>query len=145
MKARSVQDLQEQLRAAGLRATLPRVAVLRYLHDADSPASHAEVAEALGKEGFDRATVYRNLIDLTEVGLVRRSDMGDHVWRFERVGEKSHAEGEHPHFICGGCGAIACLPEDAVEVRAVRGAPRALRRKGVTVQLRGLCDSCGAA
>src|SRR5690348_15992405 len=109
MKAASVLELQEKLRELGLRATLSRVAVLQQLIAARAPLTHGEVAEQLAASGFDRATVYRNLIDLSEVGLVRRSDMGDHVWRFELVTEDAqHAESEHPHFICQGCGAVEC-------------------------------------
>ena len=65
------------------------------------------------------------------------------MWRFEWVRSERHGEAAHPHFICGSCGTVTCLPEDAVSVRVLPGAPRALKkRKGVMVQLRGLCDAC---
>lgn len=132
------------LRGAGLRATQPRVAVLGRLLSARSPLSHGDVADALAEQGFDRATVYRNLMDLTEAGLARRSDMGDHVWRFDLVREtEQHGDEAHPHFICGECGAVECLPEDTVSVKAGRGTPRALKRRGISVQVRGVCDACG--
>ncbi len=131
------------LREAGLRATQPRVAVLRELASAKSPLSHADVADALSGEGFDRATVYRNLMDLTEAGLARRTDIGDHVWRFELTSPSDDHEDEaHPHFICGECGAVSCLPEDAVSVKGGRGTPRALKSRAVSVQVRGVCDAC---
>src|SRR5688500_6464230 len=110
MKAASVQELRQKLRDLGLRATLPRVAVVQRLLQARAPLTHGEVAERLAESGCDRATVYRNLIDLAEAGLVRRSDIGDRVWRFELVGKSAqHAGSEHPHFICSGCGAVECL------------------------------------
>jgi len=94
------------------------------------------------KRGFDRATLYRNLIDLTDAGVVTRTDLGDHVWRFElKRGEGDH-NAEHPHFVCTGCGDIACLPEVGVQFTASAKAPRALRSKGVTVQIKGRCDAC---
>jgi Fur family ferric uptake transcriptional regulator len=137
------QEIQAILRGAGLRATQPRVAVLRELVGARSPLSHAEVAEALSADGFDRATVYRNLMDLTEAGLARRADIGDHVWRFELMRpSEAHEDEAHPHFICGECGAVSCLPEDAVSVKPGRGTPRALKNRAVSVQVRGVCDSC---
>ena len=143
MKAQDAAQIRELIRESGLRATQPRVAVLQELLRARSPLSHAEVADLLTDQGFDRATVYRNLTDLTEAGLVRRGDIGDHIWRFELVRpEDEHAGDAHPHFICGECGAIECLPEDAVSVNPRRGTPRALKRRGVSVQLRGVCDSC---
>ena len=81
---------------------------------ATGPLTHAEVSEAVGPvKGFDRATIYRNLTELTEAGLVSRVELGDHVWRFElkRAG-RSHAKGEdHPHFLCTSCGEVSCLDD----------------------------------
>ena len=90
---------------------------------------------------MDRTTVYRNLLDLTDAGLVRRSDLGDHVWRFElkRDGAEQKA---HPHFTCTDCGTVECLPEVAVRLLPGRHAPRSIVKRKVEVQLRGLCDDC---
>src|SRR5438067_7954895 len=84
-RRRTLDHLTDQLHAVGLRRTAPRVAVLDLLARAGGPLSHGEVAAELAERGFDRATVYRNLLDLTDVELVRRTDPGDHVWRFELV------------------------------------------------------------
>lgn len=135
-------DYQERLRAAGLRSTAPRVAVLRELEAAKAPMSHADLVEALGGEGYDRVTLYRNLTDLTEAGLVMRADLGDHVWRFELKREEKSHKGSHPHFTCTDCGTVACLPLESVRLTPARGAPRAVASRAVEVQLRGLCDRC---
>lgn len=138
-----VAELREILRAAGLRATSARLAVLEVLLDARAPISHGDVCDRVGERAIDRATLYRNLIDLAEVGLVRRSDHGDHVWRFEWTGGENTAHAvEHAHFLCSRCGAVTCLPDGAIAIHAVRGAPRSLRA-GVEVQVRGVCDTCG--
>ncbi|HEY8428304.1 MAG TPA: Fur family transcriptional regulator [Sandaracinaceae bacterium] len=138
----SAQELKQTLRTAGLRATAARTAVLRCLMEAGGPLTHAEVCERLASQGYDRATLYRNLMDLTDVGLATRTDLGDHLWRFELVGDKPHDESTHPHFVCSECGVVSCLPDDAVDVRPVRGAPRSLRRKEVAIQIRGVCNAC---
>lgn len=135
----STKSRTEALRAAGLRRTRPRLAVLAVLDRARAPLSHAEVAEVLASEGLDRATVYRNLLALSEAGLARRSDLGDHVWRFERVGGPAATPHAHPHHVCTGCGSVACLEELSVRF-AGRGA--ALARRGVEIQLRGPCAAC---
>jgi len=111
---------------------------------ARAPLSHAEVYELVTDAGMDRATVYRNLVDLADTGIVRRIDLGDHVWRFEWVGaeQREHGADAHPHFVCSDCGAVACLPAESVAVRPVRGTPRALRQHAVEVRVRGLCDAC---
>lgn len=137
--------LQALLRGAGLRSTGPRVAVLRHLIQRAAPVSHADLCKALEKDGFDRATLYRNLIDLTEVGIASRTDLGDHVWRFEvkqRDGDGNHVVA-HPHFVCSDCGTVSCLPDVAVKiVGGKRAAPRSLATKNVAIQITALCDDC---
>jgi len=144
-RATPLKELQAELRSHGLRSTAPRLAVLAYLQRATSPASHGEIADAVAPQGFDRATVYRNLMDLADKGIVARSDLGDHVWRFELRRKEAAAGGhgtDHPHFVCTDCGDIECLPPLAVRVVGAQGAPRALAEKAVEVQVKGLCDDC---
>jgi Fur family ferric uptake transcriptional regulator len=135
-----VAALRSRLRASGLRATPARLVVLSFLESAPRPVSHADLVEALADSSIDRVTLYRNLTDLTQVGLVRRADLGDHVWRFESAQSKSgHAE--HPHFTCVECGEIACLSEASVRVAQGKGIPRSARR-ALEIQIRGVCDRC---
>jgi Fur family ferric uptake transcriptional regulator len=104
--------------------------------------THGEIAQEMAVCGFDRATVYRNLIDLVEANLVARSDVGDHVWRFEMRRRTDSHVGEHPHFLCVSCGGVTCLPGGAVKVISLRGVPRAVKGRDVEVQLKGRCDTC---
>jgi Fur family ferric uptake transcriptional regulator len=134
--------LRAAIRTAGLRVTSSRIAVLGVLREVQTPLSHADVSTRLEHLGLDRTTVYRNLIDLAEAGLLRRTDV-EHTWRFELVdGEHAHGEVQHPHFVCTDCGKVACLPAGSVAVRPARGGPSALRRGNLEIQLRGLCDAC---
>jgi Fur family transcriptional regulator, ferric uptake regulator len=136
-------DPASVLRGAGLRRTGPRVAVLEQLEAAKAPLSHGDIAGALAARGFDRATVYRNLMDLVRAALVTRTDLGDHVWRFARTHTQGAAHASvHPHFVCTDCGEVSCLPGDAVKVTGGRGVPRAVRRRKIEVQVKGLCDAC---
>jgi Fur family ferric uptake transcriptional regulator len=144
-KSPSVGDIKERIRKAGLRSTGARIAVLRLMEGASTPMTHQEVSSQLEGSGFDHATIYRNLTDLTEAGILFRADLGDHAWRFElRRGDLDH-KGQHPHFVCTNCGGVSCLPDRAVRVKAAPGAPRALRRRGVVIQLHGRCDKCEPA
>lgn len=129
------------LRRAGLRVTSARLAVLAALRGRTAPASHADLAAALGGTALDRATVYRNLVELVKAGLARRRDLGDHVWRFEAAGVRPGGK-EHPHFLCTRCGSLECL--DTLRVTLRRGArvPRALREDAVEILVKGLCDEC---
>lgn len=133
-----MQRLVDRLRGAGLRRTGSRIAVLDRLARADAPVSHAEVADILEPLDFDRATVYRNLVDLVEVNLAKRVDLGDHVWRFSLIRENEPMHGlEHPHLVCDDCGAVICRPDIKVEIAAERAL------QPLEVQLRGQCDDCG--
>jgi Fur family ferric uptake transcriptional regulator len=141
-KSPSVSDFKDRIRKVGLRSTGARIAVLRAMEDASAPMTHQEVSAKLEGAGFDHATIYRNLTDMTEAGILARTDLGDHAWRFElRRGDVDH-KGQHPHFVCIDCGGVSCLPDKAVSVKAMPRAPRALRRRGVVIQIQGRCDRC---
>jgi Fur family ferric uptake transcriptional regulator len=137
-------DIRAALHGAGLRATPARVAVVEVLRRAKTPLTHAEVANVLDRRGWDRATIFRNLIALVEAGFVTRTDLGDHVWRFgvsagEQVGGEIH---EHPHFLCTECGAVSCMPHARIELPRGAKVPKSVRTRTVEIQVRGLCDDC---
>ena len=115
-EANDIEVAREILRAAGLRSTPARIAVLIALQKGNKPQTHAELSERLVPLGFDKATVFRNLTDLTDVELVSRTELGDHVWRFE-IRDPNHDRSSHPHFVCVDCGTVSCmegmsLPDD---------------------------------
>ncbi len=138
--AEEIAALQALLRGAGLRSTTARIAVLQRLRGAKAPLSHAELADELMPLGLDKATVFRNLTDLTDAGLVVRTELGDHVWRFEVHDHPHGAKGKHPHFVCITCGSVTCL--GGVKL------PPQLTARGkdigsvTEVLLRGYCKSC---
>ncbi len=166
----TIDALKNLVRGVGLRCTTARLAVLEQMLNASGPQTHAEVSAALDHRGFDRATIYRNLTELTEAKLVTRVDLGDHVWRFEAKRHKSgdgHGHGgDHPHFVCTSCGEVSCLDDVTVAItqRAVgdtpatatggtaapkamnKSAPTAGRRRGIPavteVLLKGTCGNC---
>jgi len=135
-------DLKARIRTSGLKATNPRILVLRSLLAQETPASHADLCEVLGRAGLDRATIYRNLKDLAGAGLVTRIDLGDHIWRFEAMREGHPGHGICPHFVCRACGKVSRLPN--VRVRIVRKgrAPKSLGTKDISIQITALCDDC---
>ncbi len=91
------------LRAAGLRVTRPRVAVLTALRDhshADTDSIIGVVRQDLGE--VSHQAVYDVLHALTDAGLVRRIQPMGSVARYEaRVGDNHH------HVVCRSCGAMA--------------------------------------
>lgn len=136
----TVETIQNEIRDVGLRATPARVATLQLLREATAPMTHADVAEHLAKSGVDKATAFRNLNDMTEAGLLRRAELGDHVYRFEEVRHGEDGGQAHPHFVCTACGTIACLDN----VKLTAGSLRESDKIGnvAEILLRGLCNDC---
>lgn len=153
---------QQSLRVAGLRVTPARVAVYSLLSEAQAPLSHADVVKALATSGFNRATLYRNLLELSQAGLVLREHFGDKVWRFSVLPHGQHQhEGEgllpwgestccgpvnphqqHPHFVCETCGSVHCyaLAVDLKQLVTEEDLPF-IRE----VSLKGVCAHCRAS
>lgn len=96
-------DYADRLRAADLRVTRPRVAVLEAVHahpHADTETVFAAVRTGLPE--VSRQAVYDVLAALTSAGLVRRIQPSGSVARYEsRIGDNHH------HVVCRSCGVIA--------------------------------------
>ncbi|SMP60033.1 Fur family transcriptional regulator, ferric uptake regulator [Neorhodopirellula lusitana] len=136
----SLDLVKQAIRDAGLRATPARIATLQLLRTSTSPLTHAVVAEHLSATGVDKATAFRSLNDMVEAGLLRKTEVGDHVWRFEVIsGENGHDDG-HPHFLCVDCGSVSCLDD----VKLTAGSQRVSEKVGEVTEilLRGHCNNC---
>jgi Fur family ferric uptake transcriptional regulator len=96
-------DFSQLLRAAELRVTRPRVAVLGAVHEhphADTDAIIGAVRTELPE--VSHQAVYDSLRTLTSAGLVRRFQPSGSLARYElRVGDNHH------HLVCRSCGVIA--------------------------------------
>ncbi|WP_336921975.1 Fur family transcriptional regulator [Aquipuribacter sp. SD81] len=96
-------ELTDALRAAELRVTQPRLAVLDAVHahpHADTEAVIRAARERLG--AVSHQAVYDVLRALTAAGLVRRIEPAGSVARYEaRTGDNHH------HLVCRGCGVVA--------------------------------------
>ena len=131
---------REKIRSAGLRATPARIATLRVLHGSESPLTHAEVSDELQDLEIDKATVFRNLTDLVSRNVIRRSALGDNVWRFEIIKESAHEPDSHPHFICIDCGSVSCMED--VELKRTSASKSPLFERITEIVLRGHCNEC---
>ena len=96
-------DLERVLRAAGLRVTRPRLAVLDAVHANPHVDTEALIRAARARLGVvSHQAVYDVLRALTDLGLVRRIQPTGSVARYEaRVGDNHH------HVVCRSCGAIS--------------------------------------
>jgi Fur family ferric uptake transcriptional regulator len=93
----------DRLRAAGMRVTSARLAILDAVREGQHPGAD-EVARMV-RERIGHVTlqaVYEALAAFTEAGLLRRLDLGTGPARYEaRVGDNHH------HLACRRCGTVA--------------------------------------
>ena len=142
MENLSRDEAKQRIREAGLRATAPRVAVLRLLNATDRPLSHTEVVHAIGSHDWDQATLYRNLVKLVDVELARVASKVGGVARYE-ARSKSDGPHLHPHFSCRTCGSVECLPQAKLSGRVDHRWNQSLETS--ELQLIGECPDCLAA
>jgi len=133
---------EHQLRAAGLRVTKPRLAVLRALvEQPHSDTSTIIDAVRSSLETVSHQAVYDCLGALTEAGLVRRIQPAGSVARYEiRRGDNHH------HLVCRGCGRVtdvACAVGAAPCLEVEEGHGFAVDEAEVIYW--GQCQACSTA
>ncbi|MFH1474387.1 MAG: Fur family transcriptional regulator [Chloroflexota bacterium] len=130
-----------RLRAAGLRVTRQRIAVLEALGALGGHRTADEVAASLEAAGVrvPRASLYHALGSLAAAEVVVVADAGPGVARYEV------ASSWHHHLVCRSCGAV-------VDVPCVRGTRPCLEADlpGATIDeaqviFRGFCAACSRA
>jgi Fur family transcriptional regulator, ferric uptake regulator len=106
--AASVDDVLALVRAKGGRATLSRRLLLEVLFDAGDHRTAEELADAVQRRAPDvhLSTIYRNLDDLQELGVVAHSHLGHGPATYQL------ASMAHSHFICEQCGAMIEAPDE---------------------------------
>lgn len=133
----------ERLASAGYRRGGARQAVIELLADQECALSVSEIEDALRDAGrqVGRASIYRVVEELEELGLVTRLDLGTGTARFEPADPRG--DRHHHHLLCDDCGDL--VPFSDAELERVIG--RVSRRlpyavSGHDVTLHGYCDSC---
>ncbi|MEU8119155.1 Fur family transcriptional regulator [Spirillospora sp. NPDC049024] len=130
------------LRAAALRATRPRLAVLSAVHahpHTDTESVIGAVREELPK--VSHQAVYDSLRALTAAGLLRRIQPSGSVARYEsRIGDNHH------HVVCRSCGAIADVDCAVGEAPCLTASDdRGYLIDEAEVVYWGLCPDCSTA
>lgn len=128
------------LRARGDRMTGPRRAVLRALAARQLHLVPEQVVAAVAEvdPGVHRASVYRALEALSELGVVQHMHLGHGTTAYHLA-----AEHRHLHAACARCGAVVDLPGDLLDDVATRlddGQGFAL--DPAHVALSGTCAGC---
>lgn len=127
-----------QMKAAGLKRTKAREAILSHLVEHHGPFSVKELHTAIKRKDLDTVTTYRCLASFEAAGLVRRCDFGDGTARFELRGGDHH----HHHVICTECRRIEKLEDCHLEKLEAR--VKALGYSDVrhVLEFSGKCRNC---
>jgi Fur family transcriptional regulator, ferric uptake regulator len=131
-------QLRKLLNARNLRATRPRITVLQVLNRMPKPVSLRDVCEAMQPDPLDKSTVFRVLTDLAAAGILRRLELGDHTWRYERIRNRDDDEAR-VHMLCIDCGDISALTQRDLTLDVSRNIGPIEE-----VLLKGRCETCQA-
>jgi Fur family transcriptional regulator, peroxide stress response regulator len=129
--------IKRSLGGSGLRSTPQRYAVMAFLMGQAGHPAAAEIFEAVTRVDprSSRATIYNNLRDLVQAGLVREVAMEGRAARFDAKGMRHH------HFICDRCGHVEDVDwYDVPRPTAASLGKRVLR--DCELIFRGLCTKC---
>ncbi len=129
--------IKRSLDGSGLRCTPQRYAVMAFLMEQTRHPTAGEIFEAVNRQDprSSRATIYNNLRDLVQAGLVREVAVEGRAARFDATGMRHH------HFICDRCGNV----EDVEWYDVPRPAAASLGKRMIReweLIFRGLCSKC---
>jgi Fur family ferric uptake transcriptional regulator len=137
-----IDDVLAALRERGHRISAARRLVLEALFAAEGPVSAQFIAEGLNgaKTELDRTSVYRNLEQLEQLGVVRHVHFGHGPSLYHLVGA-----GGREYLACEACGRVTSV--DPSELDPVRD--RLRRQFGYEARfghfpIVGLCRECAA-
>jgi Fur family transcriptional regulator, ferric uptake regulator len=128
-----------RLRERGGRVTVPRQAIIAALLEADDHVTAEALAEVVqgAHPGIHRATIYRTLDTLTDLGVVNHVHLGHGPAVYHLVDDAHH------HLVCDHCGAVVELPPDVFDALGRRLAREyGFRLDAHHFALGGRCGNC---
>lgn len=132
-------ELVKMMHGAGVRPSVQRLAVLRYVANAHRHPSADEIYSALEGEfpTLSRTTVYNALHTLVGAGLVLELDLESGTMHYDLAPQPRHG-----HFMCLQCGRIydTAMPADVMQAIAPD-----FEVTAVSVVFKGLCPDCRGA
>jgi len=139
MKSNLDSQAKQMLKTAKLYCTKSRMAILKILTKTNKPLSQEQIARKLGKNRFDKVTIYRTLESFCRAGLVHKVFIDKRAVHFE-LGNRCREIRCHPHFTCKNCGVTKCLI--GLYVPVVKGLKKGFVVHRQQVRLEGLCPHC---
>ncbi|MGA8746894.1 MAG: Fur family transcriptional regulator [Solirubrobacterales bacterium] len=132
------------LAGAGYRRGGARLAVVEALARQNCAATALEIDEDLRRRtpGVGRASVYRALEQLEQLGLIQRIEVARGTAGYERIEPSGR---HHHHAICRHCGRLIPFEDSGLERAIDRVSDRVhFQVTEHDVVLRGLCERCAS-
>ena len=135
-----MEEIIQKLKAAGLKITPQRLAVLEAVKFFENYHPTAEDIYRKVKENYPAislSTVYRVLDKLVEIGEIKEIVVSSSERRYDA------RKGNHYHFVCKNCKRIFDVPMDVVKIiweKPLEG-KKILKQNFVII---GLCENCCA-
>jgi Fur family transcriptional regulator, peroxide stress response regulator len=134
-----LRELERRSSAAGQPVTVQRRAALKALiRREDHPTADTIYADVVAElPGVSKATVYRALDNLVQIGLARRVHHEGSVARYDGNVERHH------HLVCDGCGSISDIGWEVLDAIPVpRISQETFEVHDFFVSFQGLCREC---
>jgi Fur family ferric uptake transcriptional regulator len=139
---------RRRLHARGQRATPARLSVLSVLAGTDEHLGAAEIADrsAAREPGVHRATVYRALATLCELGLVNHTHTSGAGAVYHLARPLTEPHGTHVHLECTVCHRLTDVPAALLEpLAAALAEQHAFTLEPAHATLLGVCAGCREA
>ena len=132
----------DRLAAAGYRSGGARLQLLELMGAQPCALSALEIEDRLatGPRRVSRASVYRILEQLEQIGLVQRVEVGAGITRYEPVRVD---DDHHHHLVCDTCGSLQPFTDEALERAVAIASQRVdLDVSEHEIVLHGTCRAC---
>jgi Fur family transcriptional regulator, ferric uptake regulator len=140
-----LENLGRFLNERSLRKSSQRNSLLKYICTEIGLNRHFEADEIcrLTKEnglGISRASVFRNLMLFSDIGILRKSKFGENHFHYELIGS---AKRSHHHLICKKCGTYIEFEKDSLKSLAQKTAKdNDFEISDYRFEVFGLCSKC---
>jgi len=124
----------------GLKLTPQRMVIFRILSESNQHVTVDQVYQKASAEYpmLSPATVYRNMEQMVDAGLLTRLDLGGTSMRYDTNLE------EHHHFVCSKCGKVSDVYLEDIQYKmdANRSHLEKAKINSLDLHLQGTCGEC---
>lgn len=138
--AEKLRQLEVACHERGLPVTVQRRVIFEALVRSPFHPTVDEIYQEVRKRlpNVSRATVYRVLDTLVDLGLAKRIATRDSAARFDANLERHH------HLVCESCGRVQDIPEESLPLKDLAAVEEltGFHIQDFSVEIRGICQNC---